>query len=105
MDITFVTTEAVPFAKTGGLADVCGTLPQCLADRGHTVNVIMPAFRQVFECGQQIESTGIEFSVNLRGSEMHGNVLQSQLPIAQAESSAASAGGRGRRPRVPVYLI
>ena len=36
--------EAVPFAKTGGLADVCGTLPSRVASMGHQAAVIMPAF-------------------------------------------------------------
>nr|MCU0721411.1 glycogen/starch synthase [Pirellula sp.] len=35
MHIVMVTSEAVPFAKTGGLADVCGSLPIQLASRGH----------------------------------------------------------------------
>ena len=39
------TSEAVPFAKTGGLADVCGALPVELARLGHEVAVIMPAYR------------------------------------------------------------
>ncbi|MBO4648884.1 MAG: glycogen synthase GlgA [Lentisphaeria bacterium] len=46
MKITWVTSEAVPFAKTGGLADVSGSLPQALAERGHTVSVIMPWYPQ-----------------------------------------------------------
>ena len=32
MNILYVTSEAVPFCKTGGLADVAGSLPQALAE-------------------------------------------------------------------------
>jgi len=34
MNILYVTSEAVPFCKTGGLADVAGSLPQALAGNG-----------------------------------------------------------------------
>ena len=35
MNILYVTSEAVPFCKTGGLADVAGSLPQSLAGPLH----------------------------------------------------------------------
>jgi len=47
MNILFAVSEAVPFAKTGGLADVGGSLPAALAARGHEVKVILPLYEQV----------------------------------------------------------
>ena len=41
-----VTSEAHPFAKTGGLGDVCGSLPKVLRERGHDVTIVMPYYRQ-----------------------------------------------------------
>ena len=38
MNILYVTSEAVPFCKTGGLADVAGSLPQSLAANGCTLS-------------------------------------------------------------------
>ena len=46
MNIVWVTSEALPFAKTGGLADVSAALPKALAERGHQVSVIMPYYPQ-----------------------------------------------------------
>ncbi|KAG5558855.1 hypothetical protein RHGRI_008716 [Rhododendron griersonianum] len=42
--IVFVTAEAAPYSKTGGLGDVCGSLPTALAARGHRVMVVSPRY-------------------------------------------------------------
>jgi len=42
--VLFVASEGVPFAKTGGLADVVGTLPDALKDLGVEVKVLMPYY-------------------------------------------------------------
>ncbi|XP_010915973.1 soluble starch synthase 1, chloroplastic/amyloplastic isoform X2 [Elaeis guineensis] len=43
-NIVFVTAEAAPYSKTGGLGDVCGSLPISLASRGHRVMVVSPRY-------------------------------------------------------------
>ena len=43
-NIVFVTAEAAPYSKTGGLGDVCGSLPVVLASRGHRVMVVSPRY-------------------------------------------------------------
>ena len=45
--VLFVSSEVVPFAKTGGLADVSGSLPKELASLGCDVQVIMPLYKCV----------------------------------------------------------
>jgi starch synthase len=47
MDIVFVASEMVPFAKTGGLADVIGSLPREIAKRGHRVFVFLPKYKEI----------------------------------------------------------
>ena len=44
MKILYAASEAVPFCKTGGLADVSGSLPVALAARGHHVAVMLPLY-------------------------------------------------------------
>ena len=47
MKILFTSSECVPFIKTGGLADVAGSLPQALAAAGNQVAVILPLYQKV----------------------------------------------------------
>ena len=47
MHIVFAASECVPFVKTGGLADVVGTLPREIVKLGHKVTVYIPYFAQV----------------------------------------------------------
>ena len=46
LNILFVSSEVVPFVKTGGLADVAGFLPQEIKKQGHDVRVVMPEYNQ-----------------------------------------------------------
>ncbi|MCK4802379.1 glycogen/starch synthase, partial [bacterium] len=47
MKILFTSSEVVPFAKTGGLADVSGVLPRAIKTQGHDVRVVMPKYKVV----------------------------------------------------------
>ncbi len=47
MKILYVTSEAAPFCKTGGLADVAGSLPPALAANGDEVAVVLPLYGQI----------------------------------------------------------
>jgi starch synthase len=45
--VAFVTAEAIPYAKVGGLADVAGTLPRELAALGAQITVLVPGYRAI----------------------------------------------------------
>ncbi len=47
--ILFVAGEGLPFIKTGGLADVIGSLPKSLYDRGQDVRVVLPLYKKIIE--------------------------------------------------------
>lgn len=44
LKILFAASEVVPFAKSGGLADVAGALPKALSSLGHDIRVVMPRY-------------------------------------------------------------
>lgn len=47
LSILMVTSEAHPFAKTGGLAEVAAALTDALARRGHSVTLVLPRYRRI----------------------------------------------------------
>ncbi len=47
MNILFVSSEAHPLMKTGGLADVAGSLPLAIKDLKHDIRLVMPAYHDV----------------------------------------------------------
>lgn len=81
LNIVYLTTEAVPFAKTGGLADVCGTLPSVVAAAGHRCAVIMPAFDSIYRTEIPIEPTDVSFAIQMSKDKLvGGRLLRSRLP-------------------------
>jgi starch synthase len=52
MKILFVSSEGLPYSKTGGLADVVEALPKALVEMGHEVAVLLPQYH-----GNKIAST------------------------------------------------
>ncbi|MBR7038621.1 MAG: glycogen/starch synthase, partial [Oscillospiraceae bacterium] len=45
MNILFAASEAVPFAASGGLADVIGSLPAAIREKGHDCRVVIPLYK------------------------------------------------------------
>jgi starch synthase len=78
--ILIASSEVTPFSKTGGLADVCGSLPSALARQGHDVAVITPAYRHVFQQDhRRLERTGIHFDIPIGSKIVRGEILRGEL--------------------------
>ncbi len=88
MKIAMIASEITPLAKTGGLADVTGTLSVALERLGHEPCVVAPAYRSALRGNFPVRETGITLSVPVAGREIEPTVLKTTL-------------GKG----VPVFLI
>jgi starch synthase len=66
MRILFVASEALPYAKTGGLADVVEALPRALIKIGHEVAVFLPRYRDVRTSSVVLPSLTIPQGTRLR---------------------------------------
>jgi starch synthase len=66
MRILFVASEALPYAKTGGLADVIEALPRALVKLGHEVAVFVPRYRGIEIESVEVPSMTISQGVRLR---------------------------------------
>ncbi len=82
MRVLQIASEATPFAKTGGLADVAGALPEALTRGGCEVTLVLPAYREVFAKGLPIEPTGLRFPVTLGTRSHEATIFSCQLPHA-----------------------
>jgi starch synthase len=78
--ILLAATEVVGFAKTGGLADVAGSLPRALAARGHRVAVVMPFYRSVRLGPHPVARTDHVIPVPVGGRTLACRVHRSVLP-------------------------
>ncbi|HKI62176.1 MAG TPA: glycogen synthase GlgA [Mariprofundaceae bacterium] len=78
LNIVFIASEASPLAKTGGLADVAGSLPHALQHIGHQVTVILPFYRRHL-FANNIQSTPLKKSV-----EMWADNTQRICPLHEA---------------------
>ena len=85
MRVLQVASEATPFAKTGGLADVAGALSEALAHQGSDVTLVIPAYREVFAKGLPLEPTGITFDVPLGTRQLPAKILRCIRPESRVE--------------------
>jgi starch synthase len=78
LHVAMASPEIVPFAKTGGLGDVMGSLPQALEQLGIKVTLIMPAYRSVLRGGFQLEDTGIKLAIPISTRREEVTLLRSK---------------------------
>ena len=86
MNVVFVASEAVPFAKTGGLADVAGALPRALEKLGHSAVVVPPRLsprlvRRAGDCSTRASPSGSRRCPLSRGSLYESRLPGSSVPV------------------------
>ena len=47
MNVLFAASEAVPYAASGGLADVIGSLPSAICEKGNDCRIVMPLYKTI----------------------------------------------------------
>jgi len=79
LNILIAASEVQPFAKTGGLADVCGALPKALAGLGHNVRVILPKYRCVDSARGPARPLGTTLDIPVGSQAMEARLYENEL--------------------------
>jgi starch synthase len=77
MDILFAASEAHPLVKTGGLADVSGSLPRAIKNSGQEIRLILPAYPAAVANSHGLKLVA---DVSLPGTDTPVRILQGRLP-------------------------
>src|SRR5271157_178922 len=93
LKILFLSAEVAPFAKAGGLADVCGSLPKALAALGHEVRVVMPAY------------AGVEAALQQGKHGLRGHPLTLRVPMGAETIPTGVLEATLPGSTVPIYFI
>ncbi len=88
MKIALIASEVTPFAKTGGLADVIGTLSMALAQLGNDICVIAPAYRSARQGDFALRELPRQLSVPVADRRVRATVMEGSISN-----------------RVPIYFI
>jgi len=92
LKILFLTAEANPFAKVGGLADVAGSLPRAIRALGHDIRLMLPRYVTIRSDRFRLEKIGEPFLVPVGPEEEPVHLLGTSLPVKDGDE-------------LPVYMI
>ena len=97
--ILFVTSEAYPLVKTGGLGDVAGSLPAALKAQRQDVRIIMPAYREAM---RKAEKLGFA-SFQIEGIPDTVRLLEGRLPGTTVKLLLVDSPAHFDRPGGPYF--
>ncbi|MCE1247288.1 MAG: glycogen synthase GlgA [Firmicutes bacterium] len=78
-NILIVSSEIVPFAKTGGLADVAGALPKALQRQGTNVSLVMPLYSCIYKLNLDLEDECEPCIINIAGQDEQVSIKSTKL--------------------------
>ncbi|MBS1253240.1 MAG: Glycogen synthase [Anaerolineales bacterium] len=85
LKVLFLSAEVDPFAKTGGLADVAGSLPKALRRMGHDIRVAMPAYgridRERFGLDPIVDPFPIPMGAETRPATIYQSMMGDGVPV------------------------
>ena len=93
LKILYVTSEVVPFIKTGGLADVSSALPQKLMELGHQVRIVVPKYGAIDERKYKIHEV-------VRLKDLTTNISNKEVTFSLRSSFLV-----GQKARVQIYFL
>jgi len=93
LKILYVTSEVVPFIKTGGLADVSSALPQKLLELGHQVRIVVPKYGAIDERKFKIHEV-------VRLKDLTTNIGNKEVTFSLRSSFLV-----GQKARVQIYFL
>ena len=78
-NVLIAASECAPLAKTGGLADVAGSLPQALCARGVDCRVVMPLYGSIGEQWRRKMTFVTNFEVNLGWRKQYCGIFEANV--------------------------
>ncbi|HCN37325.1 MAG TPA: glycogen synthase GlgA, partial [Bacteroidetes bacterium] len=102
-NVLFVTSEVIPYSKTGGLADVSNSLPQALNSLSNEVRIITPKYGQLDERRLQIheikrlkdinlDMAGKKYKYSIKSSFIHGKNTKAQIYLLENQDFFKNKG-------------
>ena len=91
LKILLLASEVVPFAKTGGLADVAGALPKALKEMGHDIRVAMPRYgfidKEKFKLTELISNLTVPMNSQTETASILEGKLGDSVPVYMVDNS------------------
>jgi len=79
MNILMVASEMTPFVKTGGLADVAGSLSREMEKRGHNIKAVLPYYRTIKDGNFQVKPLGQGLKIKMPDKVVEGRIMKGRI--------------------------